>query len=99
MQACAPATYTVADFDFDLPPELIAQHPAAERSGSRLLDATGPQPVDRVFRELPDLLEPGDLLIFNNTRVIKARLFGRKYSPQAPASRSQDPPAQRLVDR
>jgi S-adenosylmethionine:tRNA ribosyltransferase-isomerase len=91
MQACAPATYTVADFDFDLPPELIAQHPAAERSGSRLLDATGPQPVDRVFRELPDLLEPGDLLIFNNTRVIKARLFGRKYSPQAPASRSLPP--------
>ncbi|MFG6459001.1 tRNA preQ1(34) S-adenosylmethionine ribosyltransferase-isomerase QueA [Roseateles sp. BYS96W] len=73
----APA-HTVADFDFDLPPELIAQHPAAERSASRLLDATGPAPVDRVFRELPELLSPGDLLVFNNTRVIKARLYGVK---------------------
>ncbi|MEO6277885.1 tRNA preQ1(34) S-adenosylmethionine ribosyltransferase-isomerase QueA [Roseateles sp.] len=70
--------FTVADFDFDLPPELIAQHPAAERSASRLLDASGDQPVDRVFRELPDLLAPGDLLVFNNTRVIKARLYGVK---------------------
>jgi S-adenosylmethionine:tRNA ribosyltransferase-isomerase len=69
---------TVADFDFDLPPELIAQHPAAERTASRLLDATGTEPVDRVFRELPGLLSPGDLLVFNNTRVIKARLFGVK---------------------
>jgi S-adenosylmethionine:tRNA ribosyltransferase-isomerase len=85
MTSPAAAAYTVADFDFDLPPELIAQHPASERSASRLLDASGPEPVDRVFRELPDLLTPGDLLIFNNTRVIKARLFGRKYGPQAPA--------------
>ena len=73
----APA-YTVADFDFDLPPELIAQHPAPERSASRLLDAAGTEAVDRVFRELPDLLAPGDLLVFNNTRVIKARLYGVK---------------------
>ena len=78
MQAHAAAAYTVADFDFDLPPELIAQHPAAERSASRLLDGTGPEPVDRVFRELPELLAPGDLLVFNNTRVIKARLYGAK---------------------
>ena len=78
MQASTAATYTVADFDFDLPPELIAQHPAAERSASRLLDATGDVVADRVFRELPELLAPGDLLIFNNTRVIKARLFGVK---------------------
>ena len=74
----AATAYTVADFDFDLPPELIAQHPASERSASRLLDATGTEPVDRVFRELPGLLSPGDLLVFNNTRVIKARLFGVK---------------------
>ena len=81
----APATpseprreYTLADFDFELPPELIAQHPAAERSASRLLDGSGPTPVDRVFRELPALLQPGDLLVFNDTRVIKARLFGEK---------------------
>jgi S-adenosylmethionine:tRNA ribosyltransferase-isomerase len=70
--------YALADFDFELPPELIAQHPAAERSASRLLDGTGPAPVDRVFRELPALLQPGDLLVFNDTRVIKARLFGEK---------------------
>jgi S-adenosylmethionine:tRNA ribosyltransferase-isomerase len=70
--------YTVADFDFDLPPELIAQHPAHERSASGLLDATGAEPADRIFFELPELLSPGDLLIFNNTRVIKARLFGVK---------------------
>jgi S-adenosylmethionine:tRNA ribosyltransferase-isomerase len=72
------AAYTVADFDFTLPPELIAQHPAAERSASRLLDGRGDTPVDRVFRDLPTLLQPGDLLVFNDTKVIKARLLGEK---------------------
>jgi S-adenosylmethionine:tRNA ribosyltransferase-isomerase len=72
------SAFTLADFDFELPPELIAQHPAPERSASRLLDGRGAAPVDRVFRDLPTLLEPGDLLVFNDTRVIKARLFGRK---------------------
>jgi S-adenosylmethionine:tRNA ribosyltransferase-isomerase len=72
--------HTLADFDFDLPPELIAQHPAAERSASRLLDGRAATPVDRVFRELPLLLNPGDLLVFNDTRVIKARLLGAKPS-------------------
>ena len=71
-------TFTLSDFDFTLPPELIAQHPAPERSGSRLLDGTGTQPVDRIFRELPSLLNAGDLLVFNDTKVIKARLFGEK---------------------
>jgi len=70
--------FTLGDFDFALPPDLIAQHPAAERSGSRLLDGTGPEPVDRGFRELPALLQPGDLLVFNDTQVLKARLFGEK---------------------
>jgi S-adenosylmethionine:tRNA ribosyltransferase-isomerase len=73
-------SYTLSDFDFELPPELIAQHPAAERSASRLLDGRAAQPVDHVFRDLPDLLQPGDLLVFNNTRVIKARLYGHKAS-------------------
>ncbi len=68
----------LSDFDFALPPELIAQHPAPERSASRLLDASGPHPVDRVFRDLPALLQAGDLLVFNDTRVIKARLLGHK---------------------
>ena len=69
---------SLSDFDFELPPELIAQHPAPERSGSRLLDGTAPLPVDRVFRDLPALLAPGDLLVVNDTRVIKARLLGEK---------------------
>ena len=73
-------THSLSDFDFALPPELIAQQPAAERSGSRLLDGTGAAPVDRVFRELPALLRAGDLLVFNDTRVIKARLLGAKAS-------------------
>lgn len=73
--------YTLADFDFVLPPELIAQHPAPERSASRLLDGSGGRggpPIDRSFRDLPSLLEPGDLLVFNDTQVIKARLMGEK---------------------
>ena len=73
-------TFTLGDFDFALPPELVAQHPAMERSGSRLLDGSGKQLTDRIFRDLPQLLEPGDLLVFNDTRVIKARLFGEKPS-------------------
>ena len=75
-----PHAFTLSDFDFALPPELIAQHPALVRSGSRLLDGRGRQPVDRAFRDLPGLLEPGDLLVFNDTRVIKARLLGHKHS-------------------
>ena len=71
----------VADFDFELPPELIAQFPAAERGGSRLLhvDAAGAL-HDRRFADLPSLLRPDDLLVMNDTRVIKARLFGTKDS-------------------
>lgn len=74
----ASRPFTLADFDFELPPELIAQHPAAERSASRLLDGTGPAPTDRIFKDLPSLLRAGDLLVFNDTQVIKARLFGEK---------------------
>jgi S-adenosylmethionine:tRNA ribosyltransferase-isomerase len=73
-----PRPYTLSDFDFALPAELVAQHPAPQRSASRLLDGRGPVPVDRVFRDLPQLLAPGDLLVFNDTRVIKARLYGEK---------------------
>jgi S-adenosylmethionine:tRNA ribosyltransferase-isomerase len=70
--------FSLGDFDFALPTELIAQHPAPQRSASRLLDGTGPQPADRIFRDLPGLLQPGDLLVFNDTQVIKARLYGEK---------------------
>ena len=73
-------SFTLADFDFDLPADLIAQHPALERSSARLLDATQAPPVERIFRDLPGLLRAGDLLVFNDTRVIKARLLGAKAS-------------------
>ncbi len=73
-------TWTLDDFDYALPPELIAQHPLPERSASRLLDGRGAAPADRLFRALPELLDPRDLLVFNDTKVIKARLFGTKAS-------------------
>ena len=75
-----PRTYATSDFDFDLPPQLIAQHPAATRSASRLLDGTGAAPADRRFADLPGLLRAGDLLVLNDTQVVKARLFGEKPS-------------------
>jgi S-adenosylmethionine:tRNA ribosyltransferase-isomerase len=76
----APAVFHCAtsDFDFPLPDALIAQHPTSIRSASRLLDGSGAQPVDRVFHQLPALLNAGDLLVFNDTQVVKARLFGEK---------------------
>lgn len=72
----------LSDFHFDLPADLIAQQPLAERSDSRLLHLAkeGGQTTDYGFRDLPGLLKKGDLLVFNNTRVIPARLFGRKES-------------------
>jgi len=86
----------VSEFHYDLPDELIAQQPLPDRAGSRLLHlsvATGAL-ADRHFRDFPDLLRPGDLLVFNNTRVFPARLYGRRaglksqpLSPQNPASR------------
>jgi len=86
----------VSDFDFQLPGELIAQEPLADRSGSRLLHLhreTG-NFEDRYFRDFPVLLRPGDLLVINNSRVFPARLFGRRsgeraqpLSPRNPASR------------
>jgi S-adenosylmethionine:tRNA ribosyltransferase-isomerase len=72
--------FTLNDFDFELPPELIAQHPATERSGSRLLDGSSATVADRIFHELPGLLQTGDLLVFNDTKVVKARIFGEKAS-------------------
>ena len=71
-----------SDFHYDLPPELIAQAPLPERSASRLL-LVPPAPAafaDHGIAELPQMLRPGDLLVFNDTRVIRARLFGHKAS-------------------
>lgn len=69
---------TLESFDYPLPPELIAQTPLAERSASRLLVMDGERLADRRFADLSDLVGPGDLLVFNDTRVIHARLFGVK---------------------
>jgi S-adenosylmethionine:tRNA ribosyltransferase-isomerase len=69
---------TLDDFDFDLPPHLIAQHPLPERTASRLLHVAGDAPRDLTFTDIERLLVPGDLLVFNDTRVLKARLLGAK---------------------
>ena len=68
-----------ADFDYTLPPELIAKYPANERRGSRLM-VVDEKPLDRRFEDFVEFLSPGDLLVFNDTRVINARLYGRKAS-------------------
>ena len=71
---------SLADFDYDLPPELIAQFPLPERTASRLLVVDGVRREDRRFADLPELLRAGDLLVFNDTRVLHARLHGVKDS-------------------
>ena len=74
-------TMDISDFDFTLPEKLIAQHPPEVRGSSRLLVALPDMPLqDRVFGDLPDYVAPGDVLVFNNTKVMKARLFGQKVS-------------------
>jgi S-adenosylmethionine:tRNA ribosyltransferase-isomerase len=70
----------LSDYDFELPEALIAQHPAAQRSASRLLVVDGDTFADRQFTDLPSLLNPGDLLVMNDTRVLRARFFGQKAS-------------------
>jgi S-adenosylmethionine:tRNA ribosyltransferase-isomerase len=87
----------VSDFDYALPPELIAQHPLADRAAARMLHLKregSPEIEDSQFSALPALLRPDDLVVFNNTRVLPARLFGRRsgnraqaLSPRNPASR------------
>lgn len=71
------------DFDFDLPEELIATRPAKPRSSARLLHAVGDSFHDMHVHDLPDLLGPGDRLILNDTKVIPARLFGRRWRDSA----------------
>jgi S-adenosylmethionine:tRNA ribosyltransferase-isomerase len=93
----------VSDFNFDLPEELIAQHPPAERGASRMLVlrrdageqaggaghvAGGPEFEDAMFCDLPRLLEPGDLLVLNDSRVLPARLFGRRVGVREGSARA-----------
>ncbi len=77
MAICLPM-YSLSDFDFTLPPELIAQFPLAERSASRLLHVAQDGLHDRRFTDVADLFQPGDVLVFNDTRVMNARFFGTK---------------------
>jgi len=70
--------YSLSDFDFELPSELIAQAPLPERSASRLLEVAPDSLRDRVFTDILDLLKPGDVMVFNDTRVLNARFFGVK---------------------
>ncbi len=72
--------YTLSDFDYALPPELIAQHPLPDRAASRLLHVAAGGLRDLHFADIEALIEPDEVLVFNDTRVIKARLFGRKPS-------------------
>jgi S-adenosylmethionine:tRNA ribosyltransferase-isomerase len=72
--------YSLSDFDFNLPPERIAQFPLPDRSASRLLHVDGASLHDRQFTDIIDQLQAGDLLVMNNTRVLKARFFGVKES-------------------
>ena len=89
----------VSDFRYDLPEELIAQEPLADRAGSRLLHlktggrGLGASFFDRQFREFPDLLRPDDLLVLNNSRVFPARLYGRRAGLRAQAVSPRNPAA------
>ncbi len=82
----------VAAFDFDLPEELIALRPASPRDAARLLvvDPSAAAPLtDRTMRDLPGLLEPGDALVFNDTKVIPAELEGVRDARRASRRRSR----------
>jgi len=85
---------TLSDFDYALPADLIAQVPADERTSSRLLHVAGDAFADRHFRDLPELMAPGDLIVLNDTRVIRARLIGRK-----PTGGRVEALIERIVDR
>jgi S-adenosylmethionine:tRNA ribosyltransferase-isomerase len=85
----------VSDFHYQLPPDLIAQEPLAHRAASRLLhvDRASGKLCDRWFREFPDFLRPDDLVVFNNTRVFPARLYGRRSGAKAQPVSSRNPAA------
>ena len=85
----------VSEFDYPLPPELIAQAPLADRAASRLLHIDRGRELleDRTFRDFPELLRPDDLLVFNNTKVFPARLFGHRSGSRAQPVSAQNPAA------
>lgn len=85
----------VSEFDYHLPAELIARQPLADRAAARMLHLDGKRdvPQDRSFRELPELLRPDDLLVFNNTKVFPARLYGHRSGSRAHKVSDQNPAA------
>ena len=80
IQTSPSAPLTTQDFDYELPPDRIASHPPVQRSASRLLHLAGASLSDHAFTDLPQFIAPGDVMVFNDTRVIKARLYGEKAS-------------------
>ena len=89
----------VSEFDYELPEELIARQPAAQRDASRMLrlERTSGTAEDRMFREFPALLRAGDLLVMNDTRVFPARLFGRRSGERAQAVSPRNPAAKEFL--
>ncbi len=89
----------VSDFDYHLPEELIAQEPLADRAASRMLHLVrdGGRVKDRRFVELPEILRPDDLVVFNNTRVFPARLYGRRSGVRSQAVSSRNPAAKEFL--
>jgi S-adenosylmethionine:tRNA ribosyltransferase-isomerase len=89
----------VSDFDYHLPPKLIAQEPLADRAASRMLHVrreTG-EIRDAQFRDFPDLLRPDDLVVFNNTRVFPARLFGHRSGSRAQPLSGRNPASKEFL--
>lgn len=87
----------VSDFNYHLPEELIAQEPLAERAASRLLHVTPNGLKDSQFRNFPDLLRPDDLVVFNNTKVFPARLFGHRSGSKAQPVSAQNPASREFL--
>ena len=89
----------VSEFHYDLPPELIAQEPLADRSASRMLhlQRSSGRWCDRQFRDFPELLRPGDLVVFNNTRVFPARLYGRRAGLKSHPVSRRNPAAREFL--
>jgi S-adenosylmethionine:tRNA ribosyltransferase-isomerase len=87
----------VSDFHYELPGELIAQEPLADRAGSRLLHVKSESFEDRQFREFPELLRAGDLVVFNNTRVFPARLYGRRGGVRSQPVSAGNPAAREFL--
>lgn len=89
----------LAEFDYSLPPELIAQRPLPERDASRMLalHRSSANVEDRMFRDLPQILQPGDLLVFNNTKVFPARLLGRRRGITAQKIGKHNPAAREFL--